>query len=144
MSKKNMKAKFDELLAFEDETEKVEFEATMLAMHFLGLVDAEMERRNISKKDLAAKVGTSPAFITQMFRADRKPSWTMLAKMQEALNLQFKIFTEQELQKRISEEIMEYHRRWEKTLTYLSSQKNASSNTEDMPSYPNKDFALAA
>ena len=102
MSDKNIRAKFDELLAFEDKSEKVEFDAGLLAMRFLGLADAEMARQKISKKELAASVGTSASFITQMFRGDRKPSWTMLAKMQDALDLKFKISTETEWEESLS------------------------------------------
>src|SRR5690554_3773792 len=78
---------FDELSA----EEKTEHKAALLAIQFLGLVDAEMKAKQISKKELAQKVGTSASFITQLFMGDRKPSWTMLAKMQDALGIQFEI-----------------------------------------------------
>jgi len=80
---------FNELSA----EEKTGHNAGLLAMKFLGLVDAEMEARQISKKELAQKVGTSASFITQLFMGDRKPSWNMLAKMEEALDLRFEITT---------------------------------------------------
>ncbi|TVR42498.1 MAG: XRE family transcriptional regulator [Cryomorphaceae bacterium] len=78
---------FNELSA----EEKTEHNAGILAMKFLGLVDAEMEARHISKKELSQKVGTSASFITQLFMGDRKPSWNMLARMQDALGLEFEV-----------------------------------------------------
>ncbi|WP_417591074.1 helix-turn-helix domain-containing protein [Owenweeksia hongkongensis] len=143
MSDKSIKAKFDELLAFEDDTEKIEFDATMLAMRFLGLADAEMARQKISKKELAKQVETSASFITQMFRGDRKPSWTMLAKMQKALDLKFKISTEAEWEESLSTEIMDYHKRWAKSVNYRSPSKEDQNAESILALVDENDYALA-
>ena len=101
--------------------EKAEMQGQLLAMQYLGLIDAAMENMNISKKELAAKVGTSASFITQLFMADRKPSWTMLAKMADALKLKFSVHTEGTLNNFLQGEVLEYHRRQSLTADYFAT-----------------------
>lgn len=93
--------------------------ADVLALQFLGLVDRKMEMERISKKQLAEKIGTSAAFITQLFRGDRKPNWNILAKMSMELGLEFKVMTEELLQEKVQEELIAYHKRWSKPQEYL-------------------------
>jgi transcriptional regulator with XRE-family HTH domain len=112
---KNIKEQFEELIALKSPEEKIEHDAQILAFQFLSKVDLAMSELNISKKMLAKKVGTSPSFITQLFRGDRKPNWNILAKMQQELNLEFKLFTKKELDELIANEIKDYHRNWNKT-----------------------------
>lgn len=64
-----------------------------------------MKDQNISKKELAQNVGTSASFITQLFRGDRRPNWSMLAKMSHVLKLEFKVMTDETMQEK-EEEIM--------------------------------------
>jgi transcriptional regulator with XRE-family HTH domain len=90
-------------ISYEDQ---IASKADLLALQFLGLVDQKMEQEEISKKELAEKIGTSASFITQLFRGDRKPNWNILAKMSIELDLDFKILTEEIVQERIREELM--------------------------------------
>jgi transcriptional regulator with XRE-family HTH domain len=90
-------------ISYEDQ---IASKADLLALQFLGLVDQKMEQEEISKKELAEKIGTSSSFITQLFRGDRKPNWNILAKMSLELDLDFKILTEEIVQERIREELM--------------------------------------
>jgi transcriptional regulator with XRE-family HTH domain len=90
-------------ISYEDQ---IASKADLLALQFLGLVDQKMEQEEISKKELAEKIGTSASFITQLFRGDRKPNWNILAKMSLELDLDFKILTEEIVQERIREELM--------------------------------------
>ncbi|MFC4871739.1 helix-turn-helix domain-containing protein [Negadavirga shengliensis] len=117
--KTSVKNKLDNLLAFNSSEEELAFKADLLAMQFLGWVDRKMEEKQMSKKELAEKIGTSAAFITQLFRGDRKPNWNILAKMSLALDLEFKVMTEASIQEKVKEELSEYHRRWVKTQKYL-------------------------
>ena len=145
MSKKTLKRQFDSLLNFENEEERLEQEAGLLAMQFLSRVDQEMARRGISKKALAEQVHTSPAFITQLFRGDRRPSWTMLAKMKEALDLDFVVLTREEEQGALRRELLEYHRRWTKSPYQLQNTSDDANPTSllEVVHDANKDFALA-
>lgn len=113
--KKEWENLFNEI-SYEDRVASL---ADVLALQFLGLVDRKMEMERISKKQLAEKIGTSAAFITQLFRGDRKPNWNTLAKMSMELGLEFKVMTEELLQEKVQEELIAYHKRWSKTQEYL-------------------------
>ncbi|MBK7426268.1 MAG: helix-turn-helix transcriptional regulator [Saprospiraceae bacterium] len=71
--------------------EKLENRASLLSLIFMSWIDNEMEKQNMSKKELALKVGTSASYITQLFRGDKKPNWNILAKMEDALGIEFSI-----------------------------------------------------
>lgn len=138
----NSLEEFEALMAMSPE-EQIEHDASILAFQFLGRIDVAMQEQNINKKELATKIGTSASFITQLFRGDRKPNWTLLAKMQNELDLQFKITTNQEFEEAISYEISEYHRKWNKKRTY-EIEKGVKENCESLLYVEdNKDYALA-
>ncbi len=71
--------------------EKLENRASLLSLIFMSWIDNEMEKQNMSKKELALKVGTSASYITQLFLGDKKPNWNILAKMEDALGIEFSI-----------------------------------------------------
>jgi DNA-binding XRE family transcriptional regulator len=73
------------------EEESIEIKANVLALQFLGLVDARMNEMGMTKKELADLIGTSVSYLTQLFRGDRKPSWEILAKISLAMGLEFQI-----------------------------------------------------
>lgn len=115
----SIKKEWDNLFSEISYEDRVASMADVLALQFLGLVDRKMELENISKKELAEKIGTSASFITQLFRGDKKPSWNILAKMSIELELDFKVLTEELFQEKVQEELMAYHQRWSKTQEYL-------------------------
>src|SRR5690606_7842737 len=80
--------------------ERIEHDAQIFIFQFLGHIDQAMKDQNISKKELAKNVGTSASFINQLFRGDKRPSWSMLAKMSQVLNLKFKVMTDEMIQER--------------------------------------------
>lgn len=145
MSKNNFKQKFDTLLDFADDKERVEQEAEFMAMQFLSRVDKAMARQGMTKKELAKEVDTSPAFITQLFRGDRKPNWNMLAKMKFALEIDFVICTKTEQEELINSEIKDYHRRWTKSYLRLKKGSRDTDPTSllEVVDDSKKDFALA-
>lgn len=116
--KNSIQTEFLGLMAFSSPEEEIEFKASLLAMQFLGLADQKMKELNLSKKELAAMIGTSASFITQMFRGDRNPNWNILAKMSKALELEFKVMTEDLINERIQEGLTDYHKKWVKTRQY--------------------------
>lgn len=118
MKQNEIKTKFDGLLSFKSTEEELEHNAQMLAFNFLSIIDAEMERQNISKKKLAEMIGTSPSFITQLFRGDKKPNWTTLARMQKELDIDFQVTTENAIEERLSNAISDAHKKWVKEGCY--------------------------
>lgn len=135
--KKSIKDRLNAALALSPD-ERIEQDAMMLASQFLSRIDTAMADQGVSKKQLAAKVGTSPAFITQLFMGDRKPNWLILAKMQKELGLEFKVMDTHELDSHIASELLDYHRKWIKTRQYEA--KNGSNPSEAIMSI---DYALA-
>ncbi|GMQ24796.1 hypothetical protein Aoki45_14780 [Algoriphagus sp. oki45] len=115
----SIKKEWEDLFNESSYEDRVASLADVLALQFLGLVDRKMEMEKISKKQLAEKIGTSAAFITQLFRGDRKPNWNTLAKMSLELDLDFKIMSEELFQAKVQEELIDYHKRWSKTQEYL-------------------------
>jgi transcriptional regulator with XRE-family HTH domain len=103
------KKEWDAIFNTMSQEDLVSSKADVLAMQFLGLVDLKMEQENISKKELAQKIGTSASFITQLFRSDRKPNWNILAKISMELGLEFQVMTEEMIQHRIDEALKAYH-----------------------------------
>lgn len=86
-----IKNSFNEILSIDSEQEGLELEAQSLAFSFLAEIDKAMCEQKITKKALASSIGTSASYITQLFRGDRLPNFTNLAKMKAALCLEFDI-----------------------------------------------------
>lgn len=107
-----IKGAFDELFASITPEEQTEQDAKLLVFSFLSKVADEMEKKQITKKQLAELVETSPSFITQLFNGDRKPSWTLLAKIKKCLNIEFNISTKGEIEEEKTQAIFAAHKTW--------------------------------
>jgi len=57
----------------------------------LSEVERVTEERNISRKELAKLVSTSPSFITRPFQGNKIASLEFLSKVEKALDIQFNI-----------------------------------------------------
>ncbi|MGB3183023.1 MAG: helix-turn-helix transcriptional regulator [Cyclobacteriaceae bacterium] len=112
MTDQNIKTSFEDLLKPESEQEQYILKGQVLAMKFLGEIDEAMARQKLKKKELAKLVGTSPSYITQLFRGDRKPNWEMLVKMAEALNIEFHVTTREKYQRSQHIRIPEINGEW--------------------------------
>ncbi len=137
----SLKSEWDKMLELSPE-EQIEQDGLILAFQFLSRIDKARKDQGMSKKELAKKVGTSASFITQLLSGDRKPSWTMLAKMQKELSISFKIHTGEEIQGILEEELMDYHRKWSNTQVYHTHNSQAE-NFDHIFSVVDKDYALA-
>jgi ribosome-binding protein aMBF1 (putative translation factor) len=84
---------FQELLGFKNREDQWGHDAQMLMFQFMGLVDEKMKEEGISKKELANKINTSTAYLTQLFKGDKKLNFKTLAKLQDVLNIRFEITT---------------------------------------------------
>jgi len=80
---------WDELLNPKDENEQIRQAAQLLMYMFLGEVEKYQEINGINKKTLAAKIKTSPSYVTQLFRGDTPLNFETIAKMQRALKIKF-------------------------------------------------------
>ena len=69
-------------------------EERLLSFRFLSEIEKAMESHvdgALTKKELAQKVGTSPSYITQLFRGDRLINIPMLYKMLKAVEITIEI-----------------------------------------------------
>lgn len=84
----------ESLLNFGNENDKLELEAELLHLKFVGVIEEMMAQEDISKADLAAKLETSKSYITQLFTGDKLLNIKTLVKLQRALNFSFRIEAE--------------------------------------------------
>ncbi len=84
---------FEHLFEFNTEKEEIEHLTNVLSMAFLSNIEELMERSNMSRKQLAEKVGTSASYITQLFRGDKLLNLEMIAKFQKVFDVSFEIRT---------------------------------------------------
>lgn len=82
---------FDELFNSIDGSDLLAVEARILMFRFLGEVDKICRKREISRKELAVRTGTSASYITQLFQGKKIINFLMLAKIQKVLNISFNI-----------------------------------------------------
>ena len=96
MSSENEKMmnELEALLAFNDEKEKIELEATLLHLKFVKIIEEAMKQEGLSKKNLAEKLDTSKSYITQLFSGDKLLNMKTLARFEQMLNINFAIKAE--------------------------------------------------
>lgn len=66
-------------------------EVQLLINKFLNEVYKQMLSKRISKSKLAALVGVSPSYLSQVFQGKKPLTFTTLIKFQRALNIEFEI-----------------------------------------------------
>lgn len=71
----------------------IEHRAGMISLIFLSEVEKEMDRLGLTKTDLAKMLGTSKSYLTQLWRGDKYVNVTLLARIENALKMEFKIVT---------------------------------------------------
>ena len=83
---------FENLFTFQDEKEELDHEACMIMFRFLSEIEESYSNgKTFKKNELAAKLGVSPSYITQLFIGDKLLNFTMLAKIQKAFHITFEI-----------------------------------------------------
>jgi transcriptional regulator with XRE-family HTH domain len=63
----------------------------MLMAKFLSEIEQHQKLKDIDRKTLAALIGTSPSYLTQVFRGDKPLNFKTLAKIQAVLNIKFEV-----------------------------------------------------
>jgi transcriptional regulator with XRE-family HTH domain len=81
---------FKHLFEFKNDYDEIEHEASMLMFKFLSEIEIVNNNR-FSKKELGKLIGTSPSYITQLFRGDKLINMLTLAKFQKALGIEFDV-----------------------------------------------------
>ena len=89
----NMKLKNElkKALQFSNQEDKAEHDSKILMFKFLSIIEDEMTLRNMSKKELANQLNTSPSYVTQLFRGTKTINLLKLAQLQNLFNIEFEI-----------------------------------------------------
>lgn len=81
---------FESLFDFSEKDQK-ELDALWLAAQFLSIIQDEITLQQITRKELALRIGTSASWLTQVFRGDKLPNLETIIQLQKALNIEFEI-----------------------------------------------------
>jgi transcriptional regulator with XRE-family HTH domain len=63
----------------------------MLMAKFLSEIEQQQKLKDIDRKNLAVLIGTSPSYLTQVFRGDKPLNFKTLARIQAVLNIRFEV-----------------------------------------------------
>jgi transcriptional regulator with XRE-family HTH domain len=86
---RQIQATYRKIMDSRPEAEKLEVDSLLLMSGFLSEIEAAMVKKKMTRKLLAQLIGTSPSYLTQVFRGDKPLNFMTLAKMQKALNVGF-------------------------------------------------------
>jgi len=86
-----LKNEFKQALQFKNHEDKIEHDSKILMFKFLSIIEEEMEKRNMNKKDLAIELGTSASYITQLFQGSKNINLIKLAQLQTVFGVEFNI-----------------------------------------------------
>lgn len=75
------------------EVEALQLDEYMLMANYLSEIERLLGEKSLNRKELAIQIGTSPSYLTQVFRGDKPLNFKTLAKIQKALNIRFEIQT---------------------------------------------------
>lgn len=90
--KYNVSAEYVPVFTFRSEKEELEHEAKMIMFRIFGVVENfNLSGKPLRKNELAAMLGVSPSYITQLYNGTKLMNFTMLAKLQEVFNITFDI-----------------------------------------------------
>jgi transcriptional regulator with XRE-family HTH domain len=82
------------LLGFTSDDERDEFAAERLQLDILHVVSIEMQRKGLTRSELAARVGVSRSYISQLFAGDTPLNLRTLVKIERVLGTRFKVSME--------------------------------------------------
>jgi len=139
----NDEDEFNALFEFDSYEAKINHKAHMISFRFLSEVE-KMIGGSFSKKAVSKLLGTSPSYVTQLFRGDKLINLITLAKLEVALNSEFDIVLRETLEEKKTEvrapiEVTKYlqYKGHEHVTDYLK-------NDSTIPFMPNTPFLKEA
>jgi transcriptional regulator with XRE-family HTH domain len=109
-----------EAFSFENEEEKIQFEAEMIHLDLIEEISKLMEAKGMKRADLAKALGTTKGYVTQLFSGDRFLNIKTLAKIKNIFDVKIKI--EFQEKKKHKKKDCEEHKT--KTVKSVRSRKN--------------------
>lgn len=79
------------LIGFENEEEKFEYQKEILSLKFVKVIEGFLNQNAISRKKLAKDMDYSQSYISQVFSAHKSVNMDFLVKVQNALGLPFDV-----------------------------------------------------
>jgi transcriptional regulator with XRE-family HTH domain len=98
-----IKEAFDQIFNSFTEKEQNENDAKLIMFRFLSIIEEKCEALGLNRKQLAKKVGTSPSYITQLYRGDKLVNMLTLARFQKALDLEFEIVEKKSYEEKVKD-----------------------------------------
>jgi transcriptional regulator with XRE-family HTH domain len=71
--------------------EELALDELLLMAKFLSEIEQQQKLKDIDRKTLAKLIGTSPSYLTQVFRGDKPLNFKTLTKIQTVLNIRFEL-----------------------------------------------------
>jgi transcriptional regulator with XRE-family HTH domain len=86
---KEIESAFDNL--FNEKVNDFEIDAKVIASRFLNDIKEIADYKNINRKELADLIGTSPSYLTQLYRGTKILNLVTVAKLKKVLDLEIEI-----------------------------------------------------
>ena len=86
-----IEALFEQLDSNKTEEELIAEDSYGLQASFLSEIERLSRQHGFNRKELAAKIKTSPSYLTQVFRGDKPLNFLTLAKINRALDIRFDV-----------------------------------------------------
>ena len=90
--KKNSLNKLNQMLEFKSSNQKAKLEEELLSLKFIATIEELLEQNDVNRSDLANILDTSKSYVSQVFSGDKMINIRILAKIQRALNVSFKLY----------------------------------------------------
>lgn len=127
LNSEEIKASFNNAFDISPE-ERIEIRANVISLNYLSEIEKAMTSA-MSRKELADKIGTSPSYLTQLFRGDRRLNFKTIAKIEHVLNIKFAIKAESEnIELNISKNIFEP----QKQIDFIANYKTIKSSYKEV------------
>lgn len=91
MTLTEVKAAIRQMRSEETVEQRDERAALVLSSRFLSEVERLSKERKLTRKALAAAIGTSASYVTQLFRGDRTLNLLTAARLQRVLGIEFQV-----------------------------------------------------
>jgi len=98
-SNDDIEKRFKTLLKIKNENEKIQIKAEMLHLNIINEISQLMDKRSISKTQLADKLNVSKSYITQLFTGDKLINLKLLSQIQVIFDVSFTIQPKENLKK---------------------------------------------
>ncbi|MBN3036185.1 MAG: helix-turn-helix transcriptional regulator [Bacteroidales bacterium] len=91
LNKEEIISRFRKLSGHGTPEEHYRHEGAMIHFRIMQLVEQAMVQKGWNKRTLAEQLGTSKSYVTQLFTGSKLVNLTLIAKLQDVLDIEFDI-----------------------------------------------------